>query len=84
MIEVVDHCYQFLTILFSTRVAGDLLLEGLAERDLVPMWNDPDWTWETDHEPQYVRDSATKGLIAARRAKKRKMNKVRRRSGRKK
>ena len=85
MIEAVNHCYQLLTILFSTaEAAGDLLIEGLEERDWAPMWNDPDWTYETDHEPQSVRESATKGLTAARKVKRRNPDKVRRRSGGKK
>jgi hypothetical protein len=79
MIDVVNHCDQFLAILFSTAV-GDKLIEELGRRDLVPNWIDPDWTWETDHEPQIARDSAMKRLAAKRKLKRRKPDNVRGRS----
>ncbi len=79
MIDVVNHCDQFLAIVFSTP-GGDKLIEELGRRDLVPNWIDPDWTWETDHEPQIARDSAMKRLAAKRKLKRRKPGKVRGRS----
>jgi hypothetical protein len=60
------------------------LIEELGRRDLVPNWNDPEWSWETDREPQIARDSAMKGLAAKRKLKRREMDKVRGRSARKK
>jgi hypothetical protein len=39
MIDVVDHCYDFLTELFG--VDGDALIEKLKLQDDVPNWNDP-------------------------------------------
>jgi hypothetical protein len=41
MIDVVNHCDQFLTILF-TMPAGDTMIEDLKQRDAVPEWNDPE------------------------------------------
>jgi len=77
MIDVVNHCDQVLAILFSTPV-GDKLIEELGRRDLVPNWDDPEWTWETDHSPQIARDSPMKGLAAAKRKPKtREADKVR-------
>jgi hypothetical protein len=83
MIDVVNHCDQVLAILFSTPI-GDRLIEELGRRDLVPNWNDPEWSWETDREPQIARDSAMKGLAAKRKLKRREMDKIRGRSARKK
>jgi hypothetical protein len=79
MIDVVNHCDQVLAILFSTPV-GDRLIEELGRRDLVPNWSDPEWTWETDHEPLIARDSPMKGLAGKRKLKRRETRKVRGRS----
>jgi len=83
MIDVVNHCDQVLAILFSTPV-GDKLLEELGRRDLVSDWHDPEWTWQTDHEPQIARDSPMKDLASKRKLKRREPRKVRGRSGGKK
>jgi hypothetical protein len=40
VIEVVDHCYNFVTEL--GREQGAKLLEDLKERDEVPQWYDPE------------------------------------------
>jgi hypothetical protein len=40
MIEVVDHCYDFLSML-STSTTADALLAELAQKDPVPEWYDP-------------------------------------------
>jgi hypothetical protein len=40
MIDVVDHYYEFLSILF-TAPSGDKIIDALKERDVVPKWNDP-------------------------------------------
>lgn len=40
MIEVVDHCYDFLTTLY-TDSAGDALIATLKASDPVPEWNHP-------------------------------------------
>ncbi len=40
MIDVVEHCDQFLSELFASPY-GDYLIEQLQQRDLVPNWNDP-------------------------------------------
>lgn len=79
MIDVVNHCDLVLASLFSTPV-GDKLIEELGRRDLVPDWNDPEWTWGTDHEPQVTRDSPMKGLAPKRKLKRRQTRKVRGRS----
>ena len=79
MIDVVSHCDQVLAILFSTPL-GDKLIEELGRRDLVPYWNDPKWTWETDREPKSAGDSPMKGLPATRKLKRKKPGKVRGRS----
>jgi len=39
MIDVVDHCYDFLTVLCSP--FGDTIIKHLAQHDLLPQWNDP-------------------------------------------
>jgi hypothetical protein len=39
MIEVVDHCYLFLTGLCTPQAAN--IIEELKEHDEVPEWNDP-------------------------------------------
>ena len=79
MIDVVNRCDRVLAILFSTPV-GDKLIEELRRRDLVPNWNDPERTWETDREPHIARDSPMKGLFAKRKLKRRETNKVQGRS----
>jgi hypothetical protein len=56
------------------------LIEELGRRDLVPNWNDPQWTWETDREPKIAGDSPMKGLPATRKQKRKKPDKVRGRS----
>src|ERR1700674_737562 len=40
MIDVVNHCYQVLGMLFVAPI-GDKLIEALMEQDVVPEWNDP-------------------------------------------
>jgi hypothetical protein len=40
LIDVVEHCHQFLAELFTSPY-GDHLLEQLQQRDLVPHWKDP-------------------------------------------
>jgi ligand-binding SRPBCC domain-containing protein len=40
MIDVVNHCYKFLSELFLTG-RGDDLINMLKERDLLPRWYDP-------------------------------------------
>ena len=79
MIDVANHCDRVLAILFSTPI-GDKLIEELGRRDLVPNWNDPQLTGETDLEPQIARASPMKGLAAKRELKRRQTNKVRGRS----
>ena len=83
MIDVVNHCDQVLAILFSTRAGGELI-EELARRDLVPDWNDPEWTWQVDRKPQVARHSPIKRRAAKRKLKRRETDKVRGRSVRKK
>ena len=61
MIDVVNHCDQVLAILFSTPL-GDKLIEELERRDLVPNWNDPEWTGETDREPKIAGRPAYEGF----------------------
>src|SRR5688572_8527252 len=41
MIDVVNHCHLFLSMLFATR-GGEELIESLKEQDPVPQWNDPE------------------------------------------
>lgn len=41
MIDVVNHCDQFLSMLFITS-AGEKIIEELKQRDAVPNWNDPE------------------------------------------
>ena len=79
MIDVVNHCDQVLAILFSTPL-GDKLIEELGRRDLVPNWNDPEWTSETDREPKIAGDSPMKGFPATRKLKRKKPDRVRGRS----
>jgi hypothetical protein len=79
MIDVVNHCDQVLAILFSTPV-GAKLVEELGRRDLVPNWNDPEWSWENDREPQIRGDSPREGLTAKRKLKRKETDKVRGRS----
>jgi hypothetical protein len=40
MIDVVDHCYDFLMELCSPH--GAEIIEDLKQRDKVPNWNDPE------------------------------------------
>lgn len=40
MIDVVNHCYDFLTVLCSP--FGDTIVEHLKQHDLLPRWNDPE------------------------------------------
>jgi hypothetical protein len=40
MIDVVDHCYSYISVLFATS-QGEELIELLKEHDAVPQWNDP-------------------------------------------
>ena len=40
MIDVVDHCYDFLMELCSPH--GDAIIDDLKQRDPVPEWNDPE------------------------------------------
>ena len=40
MIDVVNKTYRALRLLFDNRT-GDELIEILAQRDVVPQWNDP-------------------------------------------
>ena len=40
MIDVVNHCYDFLTVLFSPR--GDTIVEHLKQHDVVAIWQDPE------------------------------------------
>jgi len=40
MIDVVNHCYDFLTTLCGP--FGDTIVEHLKQRDLLPRWNDPE------------------------------------------
>ncbi|MBV8144663.1 MAG: hypothetical protein JO184_06620 [Gammaproteobacteria bacterium] len=79
MIDVVNHCDQVFAILFSTP-AGDKLIEELVRRDLVPYWNDPEWAWGADHEPQIARDLPRRRLAGKPKVKKRETDKVRGRS----
>lgn len=81
MIDVGNHCYRFLTMLFSMPV-GDELIEELGRRDLVPDWNDPEW--ENDREPQRIRESLRKALAPQRKPKRKRVGKARGRSARKK
>ena len=41
MIDCVNHCYAFVSILFSTQGANDLI-DMLKQNDQVPQWNDPE------------------------------------------
>jgi hypothetical protein len=76
MIDVVNHCDQLLAILFFTPL-GDRLIGEPGKRDLVPNWNDPEWTSEPSHEPQVVRDLPMKTLAAKRKLKRRETDKAR-------
>ena len=40
MIDVVNHCYDFLTALCGQH--GDAIIEHLKQHDLLPRWNDPE------------------------------------------
>jgi hypothetical protein len=40
MIDVVNHCYDFLTVL--CRPFGDTIVEHLKQHDVLPHWNDPE------------------------------------------
>jgi hypothetical protein len=40
MIDVVDHCYDFLMELCSPH--GDAIIDDLKRRDAVPEWDDPE------------------------------------------
>lgn len=40
MKDAVDKTYRFLRVLFDEEIGGELILR-LAERDLVPRWDDP-------------------------------------------
>jgi hypothetical protein len=40
MIDVVNHCYDFLTVLFGR--FGDTIVEHLKQDDVLPQWNDPE------------------------------------------
>src|SRR5262245_22778380 len=40
MIDVVDRCYDFLTVMFCTGKI-DEVIEGLKQRDPLPQWDDP-------------------------------------------
>jgi ligand-binding SRPBCC domain-containing protein len=40
MIDVVNHCYDFLTTLCGP--FGDTIVEHLKQHDLLPRWNDPE------------------------------------------
>jgi hypothetical protein len=40
-IDVVDHCYQFVSKIFDDAVGEDII-ETLRQGDLVPNWNDPE------------------------------------------
>jgi len=40
MIDVVNKTYRTLRLLFDNRTGGELI-EILAQRDLVPQWNEP-------------------------------------------
>jgi hypothetical protein len=40
MIDVVDRCYDFLSVMFLTR-RGDEIIEGLKQSDPVPQWDEP-------------------------------------------
>jgi hypothetical protein len=39
MIDVVNHCYDFLTVLFGR--FGDTIVGHLKQHDVLPQWNDP-------------------------------------------
>ena len=41
MIDCVNHCYAFLSILFNTE-ASNSLIDMLKQKDQVPQWNDPE------------------------------------------
>jgi hypothetical protein len=41
MIDVVNHCYQFVSQIFDD-VVGEAIIETLKKDDLVPKWNDPE------------------------------------------
>ena len=41
MIDVVNQCDAFLAVLFATST-GDVIIEELKKRDLVPKWNSPE------------------------------------------
>ena len=43
MIDVVNHCYAFLTDLFE-EPRGARMIEQLRQRDQLPRWNDPEPT----------------------------------------
>jgi hypothetical protein len=40
-IDVVDHCYQFLSKIFDDAI-GEAIIETLKKNDLVPKWDDPE------------------------------------------
>ena len=40
MIDVVDRCYDFLSVMFLTR-RGDEIIEALKQSDPLPQWHDP-------------------------------------------
>ena len=56
------------------------MVEELGRRDLVPNWNDPEWSWKTDRKPQIAPDSRMKSLTAKRKLKGGETDKVRGRS----
>jgi hypothetical protein len=45
MVEVVNKTYSFLKMLFTSNPAGlDTVLSGLQQCDMVPFWNEPEYT----------------------------------------
>lgn len=51
MIDVVNRAYRFIHTLFDES-AGGMLLQQLAERDLLPRWNEPTLTETEETKPR--------------------------------
>ena len=54
MIDCVNHCYAFVSILFSTQGANDLI-DMLKESDQVPQWDEPEIPRELIEAPKHLR-----------------------------
>jgi hypothetical protein len=54
MIDCVNHCYAFLSILFGTQ-RGNSLIDMLKQHDRVSQWNEPEMPSELIEAAKHVR-----------------------------